>query len=175
MTADHFDPDALTVDWPDTPAGLFPTGHPDGPPASTKAVPTTAAITETDQPGIGQITLPDGTRHTGYLTTSAPQPPAPQSQPIPRWAKTTALLMLSGSTAIGISAAGLAFAADSLDAIARGMVALAIVAACIAAAVIAVAVCFRRDRGPKRVVKITQNVTATGWLGTAKGGNITSN
>lgn len=168
MTADHFDPDALFADWTNPP-GPFPPGHPDGPPAA----PAPAVDDDVLPPGTAWGRTPDGKRIPVYFEQPEPTPPPAAPQPIPRWAKTTALLMLSGSTAIGISAAGLAFAADSLDAIARGLVALAIVAACIAAAVIAVAVCFRRDRSPKQITNITQHVVATGWLGRATGGNIT--
>jgi hypothetical protein len=163
MTADHFDPDSLLTDWPTTPAGLFPPGHPDGPPANPDTLP----------PGTTWGHTADGQRIPVYYDPPTPAPPPAAPQPIPAWAKTTALLMLTGSAAVGISAAGLAYAAESLDAIARGMVALAVVAACIAAAVVAVAACFRRDRGPAQVTHITQHVTATGWLGRAHGGSIT--
>jgi len=151
------------ADWPNDFIGPFPPGHPDGPPADLDALP----------PGTAWGHATDGRRIPVYYDPPAPPLPTVAPQPIPAWAKTTALLMLTGSAATGISAAGLAYAAESLDAIARGMVALAVIAGCIAAAVVAVAVCFRRDRGPKQVTHITQHVTATGWLGRANGGAIT--
>ena len=135
--------------------------------------PTPAPAVEQLPPGTAWGYTAAGQRVPVYLDPPTPTEPTPTAQPIPAWAKTTALLTFSTSAGIGIASMCLAYAADSLESIARGLAALAVIVSCIAAAVMVVAACFKRDRGPRQVTHITQHVTATGWFGRANGGHIT--
>ncbi|MFF9427686.1 hypothetical protein [Streptomyces sp. NPDC014746] len=126
-------------------------------------------------PGVDWVTLPNGTRTLAYTHPAAPAPAAvPAAQPIPAWAKTTALLAPTVGGGIAAAGIGLSYAAPGLIAMSH---ALWSAAALIVAAVIAVPVLLRTARraatgsggGSGTTTHITQNITATGLFGRANG------
>ncbi|MFH8716680.1 hypothetical protein [Streptomyces zaomyceticus] len=124
-------------------------------------------------PGVDWVTLPSGVRTLAY-TQPMPPPPIPVSQPIPAWAKTTALLAPTVGGGIAAAGIGLSYAAPGLIAMSH---ALWSAAALIVAAVTAVPVLVRTARrstgsrggGSGAATHITQNITATGLFGRANG------
>ncbi|MET9434468.1 hypothetical protein [Streptomyces sp. NPDC006551] len=127
-------------------------------------------------PGVDWVTLPNGVRTLAYTQAPAP-PPAPvqTAQPIPAWAKTTALLAPTVGIGIGAAGIGLSYAAPGLIAMSH---ALWSAAALVVAAVIAVPVLIRTARravgssgsgSGRSTTHITQNITATGLFGRANG------
>ncbi|GGX66088.1 hypothetical protein [Streptomyces anandii] len=128
-----------------------------------------AMLPEELPPGVQMVTLPGGIRTLAYTQPpTAPTPPAaaPAVQPIPAWAKTTALLAPTVGLGIGAASVGLSYAAPGLIAMSH---ALWSAAALIVAAVIAVPVLLRSGRRPTAPTQITQNITATGLFGRANG------
>ncbi|MFI9112754.1 hypothetical protein [Streptomyces venezuelae] len=126
-------------------------------------------------PGIDWVTLPSGARTLAYTHPAAPPPSIPVSpaQPIPAWAKTTALLAPTVGGGIAAAGIGLSYAAPGLIAMSH---ALWSAAALVVAAVIAVPVLIRTARratgsgsGGAGSTHITQNITATGLFGRANG------
>ncbi|MFB7306512.1 hypothetical protein [Streptomyces sp. NPDC056192] len=121
-------------------------------------------------PGVQMVTLPGGIRTLAYTTHQAPPPPpVPIAQPIPTWAKTTALLTPTVGGGIAAAGIGLSYAAPGLIAMSQ---ALWSAVALIAAGVIAVPVLLRTARGSSRgraTTHITQNITASGMFGRANG------
>ncbi|WP_329422368.1 hypothetical protein [Streptomyces sp. NBC_01268] len=127
-------------------------------------------------PGVDWVTLPNGMRTLAYTHPTAPaQIPVPAAQPIPAWAKTTALLAPTVGGGISAAGIGLSYAAPGLIAMTH---ALWSAAALVVAAVIAVPVLIRTTRravsgtgasGGGTTTHITQNITATGLFGRATG------
>ncbi|MGI5356185.1 hypothetical protein ACQI4E_12885 [Streptomyces sp. CA-252508] len=126
-------------------------------------------------PGVDWVTLPNGVRTLAYTQPATPTPaPVQPAQPIPAWAKTTALLAPTVGTGIGAAGIGLSYAAPGLIAMSH---ALWSAAALIVAAVIAVPVLLRTARravgsgtsSGGSTTHITQNITATGLFGRANG------
>ncbi|MEU0231460.1 MULTISPECIES: hypothetical protein [unclassified Streptomyces] len=130
-------------------------------------------------PGVDWVTLPNGVRTLAY-TQPAPPPQVPVTapQPVPAWAKTTALLAPTVGGGIAAGSIGLSYAAPGLIAMSH---ALWSAATLIVAAVIAAPVLIRTTR---RTIgngtgmgtgqsggstHITQNITATGLFGRANG------
>ncbi|WP_371678349.1 hypothetical protein [Streptomyces sp. NBC_01276] len=116
-------------------------------------------------PGIQYVTLADGTRTLAY---TQPTPP-PAVQPIPVWAKTTALLAPTVGGGIAAAGCGIAYAAPGLIAMTEALwAAIALIAAGTLAPLL-----LRAGRGVGRggapVQHITQNITATGLFGRATG------
>ncbi|MEU6498591.1 hypothetical protein ABZ895_03460 [Streptomyces californicus] len=121
-------------------------------------------------PGVQMVTLPGGIRTLAYTPQQAPPaPPIPMTQPIPAWAKTTALLTPTVGGGIAAAGVGLSYAAPGLIAMSEALWAAV---ALIAAAAIGVPMLLRigrsagAGRGPTH---ITQNITATGMFGKANG------
>lgn len=127
-------------------------------------------------PGVDWVTLPNGVRTLAYTHPTTPAPTAvPAAQPIPAWAKTTALLAPTVGGGIAAAGIGLSYAAPGLIAMSH---ALWSAAALIVAAVTAVPVLLRTarraatgtgNRGGGSTTHITQNITATGLFGRANG------
>ncbi|MDX2559333.1 hypothetical protein PV371_06685 [Streptomyces sp. TX20-6-3] len=125
-------------------------------------------------PGVDWVTLPNGVRTLAYTHPTPAPTPVPAAQPIPAWAKTTALLAPTVGGGIAAAGIGLSYAAPGLIAMSH---ALWSAAALIVAAVIAVPVLLhtaRRATGSSgsrsgTSTHITQNVTATGLFGRANG------
>ncbi|WP_411126259.1 hypothetical protein [Streptomyces sp. x-19] len=129
-------------------------------------------------PGVQEVILPSGERalvySTGPTTPTPPEAPAaPVAQPIPAWAKATALLAPTVGGGITITAVGLSAAAPGLVAVSH--VLWSTVAALAAGGAAAVAVIGRvraRITAAQREMQrphITQHITATGFLGRANG------
>ncbi|MFD5322921.1 hypothetical protein [Streptomyces sp. NPDC127092] len=150
------------------------TPHPWTQPPATAARPV--ILPAEIPPGVDWVTLPNGVRTLAY-TQPAPPPPIPvaAAQPIPAWAKTTALLAPTVGVGIGAAGIGLSYAAPGLIAMSH---ALWSAAALVVAAVIAVPVLIRTARravggsgagSGGSTTHITQNITATGLFGRANG------
>ncbi|WP_406504055.1 hypothetical protein [Streptomyces sp. NBC_01602] len=122
-------------------------------------------------PGVQMVTLPGGIRTLAYTQPTAPAAlPVPVSQPIPAWAKTTALLTPTIGGGIAAAGIGLSYAAPGLIAMSQ---ALWSAVALIAAAAIGVPVLLRLGRAATGAstgtTHITQNITAFGMFGKANG------
>ncbi|WP_406508420.1 hypothetical protein [Streptomyces sp. NBC_00212] len=120
-------------------------------------------------PGVQLVTLPDGQRALAYVQPPAHQPPpAPAgSQPIPAWAKTTALLAPTVGFGIAAGGIGLSYAAPGLIALSHALwAAVALIAAGALAVPALLGGVRRRMTGP---TQITQHITATGLFGRANG------
>ncbi|WP_411069394.1 hypothetical protein [Streptomyces sp. cmx-4-25] len=131
-------------------------------------------------PGVDWVTLPNGVRTLAYThPTAPPQIPVTAPQPIPAWAKTTALLAPTVGGGIAAAGIGLSYAAPGLIAMSH---ALWSAAALVVAAVIAIPVLLRAGRravtgnpggggsgSARTTTHITQNITATGLFGRANG------
>lgn len=153
------------------------TPHPYTPPLATAVRPV--ILPAEIPPGVDWVTLPNGVRTLAY-THPTPTPPIPvtPAQPIPAWAKTTALLAPTIGGGIGAAGIGLSYAAPGLIAMTH---ALWSAAALIVATVIAVPVLLRTARravggdtgtsggSVRTTTHITQNITATGLFGRANG------
>ncbi|MER7988437.1 hypothetical protein ABTY53_23035 [Streptomyces noursei] len=129
-------------------------------------------------PGVQEVILPSGERALAYSTgPTTPSPPvaptAPVAQPIPAWAKATALLAPTVGASIAITAVGLSAAAPGLVAVSH--VLWSTVAALAAGGAAAAAVIGRvraRITAAHREMQrphITQHITATGVFGRANG------
>ncbi|MGW6822062.1 hypothetical protein [Streptomyces sp. NPDC055005] len=119
-------------------------------------------------PGVGYVTLPDGTRTLAY-TGPAPKPEPATAQPIPAWAKTTALLAPTIGAGIAAAGFGISYAAPGLIAMTEALwAAIALIAAGALAPIL-----LRAGRGPGRgtapVQHVTQNISASGMFGRATG------
>ncbi|MFB6820317.1 hypothetical protein ACFCXA_01840 [Streptomyces virginiae] len=120
-------------------------------------------------PGVEMVTLPGGIRTLAY-TQPATTPAAPvAAQPIPAWAKTTALLAPTIGGGIAAAGFGISYAAPGLIAMTEALWAAI---ALITAGVIAPALLRttrRTGRGSAQVQNITQNISASGMFGRASG------
>ncbi|WSK39720.1 hypothetical protein OG761_24600 [Streptomyces tubercidicus] len=121
-------------------------------------------------PGVELVTLPSGIRTLAYTQpTPPPMTAAPAPQPVPAWAKTTALLAPTVGSGIAVAAVGLSAAAPGLVAVSH---VLWSAVAAIAAGGVAAAVVISRVRARITAAQqphITQNITATGLFGRANG------
>lgn len=117
-------------------------------------------------PGVELVTLPNGVRTLAYNQPPPAAPTAaPVAQPIPVWAKTTALLAPTIGVGIAAAGVGLSYAAPGLIAMTEALWAAV---ALIAAGGITAAALTRRIRRPAPA-RITQNITASGLFGRANG------
>ncbi|MFG2835579.1 hypothetical protein ACGFYE_11380 [Streptomyces zaomyceticus] len=156
-----------------TPYEITPTTHYGDPQYRPAAAHRPVILPAEIPPGVDWVTLPNGVRTLAY-TQPTPPPPIPVSQPIPAWAKTTALLAPTVGGGIAAAGIGLSYAAPGLIAMSQ---ALWSAAALVVAAVIAVPVLTRTARrstgsrggGSGAATHITQNITATGLFGRANG------
>ena len=126
-------------------------------------------------PGVQEVILPSGERALAYSTGPTTPPPAPAApavpvaQPIPAWAKSTALLAPTVGGGIAVAAVGLSAAAPGLVAVSH--VLWSAVAAIATGGAVAAAVIGRvraRITAAQRP-HITQNITASGMFGRANG------
>ncbi|MFI8001886.1 hypothetical protein [Streptomyces sp. NPDC086010] len=121
--------------------------------------------------GVQMVTLPGGIRTLAYTPQPAPPaPPVPVSQPIPTWAKTTALLTPTIGGGVAAAGIGLSYAVPGLIAMSQALWAAV---ALIAAAAVGVPVLLRLGRtaagSGQGTTHITQNISATGMFGKANG------
>ncbi|MFF1557706.1 hypothetical protein [Streptomyces sp. NPDC058279] len=119
-------------------------------------------------PGVEMVTLPNGCRTLAYTQPTSPAP-APAAQPIPAWAKTTALLAPTLGGGIAAAGFGISYAAPGLIAMTDALwAAIALIAAGTLAPLL-----LRAGRGPGRgttpVQHVTQTITASGMFGRATG------
>ncbi|MER6517329.1 hypothetical protein ABT246_10720 [Streptomyces sp. NPDC001553] len=119
-------------------------------------------------PGVEMVTLPGGYRTLAY-TQPTPSAPAPIAQPIPAWAKTTALLAPTIGAGIAAAGFGISYAAPGLIAMTEALwAAIALIAAGALAPML-----LRATRGTGRgtapVQHVTQNISASGMFGRASG------
>ncbi|MFJ9410832.1 hypothetical protein [Streptomyces sp. NPDC101393] len=126
-------------------------------------------------PGVQEVILPSGERALAYSTEPTAPPPAPiapaapVAQPIPAWAKSTALLAPTVGGGIAIAAVGLSAAAPGLVAVSH--VLWSAVAAIATGGAVAAAVIGRvraRITAAQRP-HVTQHITANGVFGRATG------
>ncbi|MFI0925137.1 hypothetical protein ACH4TP_14560 [Streptomyces sp. NPDC021012] len=161
----------------DTPYEITPTTPYPGPFDRPTEVRRPVILPAEIPPGVDWVTLPSGVRTLAYTHPTPPPTPVPAGQPIPAWAKTTALLAPTVGGGIAAAGIGLSYAAPGLIAMSH---ALWSAAALVVAAVIAVPVLLRTARraatgtgtgssGPGSTTHITQNITATGLFGRANG------
>ncbi|MGW9455944.1 hypothetical protein ACWG5N_08160 [Streptomyces globisporus] len=136
-----------------------------------RPAPTPGMLPTEIPPGVQMVTLPGGIRTLAYTPQQAPPaPPVPVAQPIPTWAKTTALLTPTIGGGIAAAGVGLSYAAPGLIAMSEALWAAV---ALIAAAAIGVPMLLRIGRNAagagKGSTHITQNITASGMFGKANG------
>lgn len=122
-------------------------------------------------PGVEMVTLPGGIRTLAYTQpATAPAPPVPAAQPIPAWAKTTALLVPTIGGGVAAAGIGLSYAAPGLIAMSQALWATV---ALIAAGAIGLPLLLRLSRSAtgasQGTTHITQNITASGMFGKANG------
>ncbi|WP_436844109.1 hypothetical protein [Streptomyces subrutilus] len=117
-------------------------------------------------PGVEMVTLPGGYRTLAY--THPQPPPAPAAQPVPAWAKTTALLAPTVGCGIAAAGFGISYAAPGLIAMTEALwAAIALIAAGTLAPILHRAT--RGGRGAAPVQHVTQHITASGMFGRANG------
>ncbi|WP_445269369.1 hypothetical protein [Streptomyces sp. DSM 41634] len=117
-------------------------------------------------PGVAMVTLPNGYRTLAY---TQPQPAVPTVQPVPMWAKTTALLAPTVGGGIAAAGFGISYAAPGLIAMTDALWA----AIALIAAGTLVPLLLRTTRGTGRgtapVQHVTQHISASGMFGRATG------
>ncbi|MFF7298480.1 hypothetical protein [Streptomyces sp. NPDC008265] len=124
-------------------------------------------------PGVDWVTLPNGIRTLAYThphsdPTAEPEPA--RAEPIPRWAKTTALLAPTLGGGIAAAGFGISYAAPGVLAMAEALWAtVALIAAGALAPLLLRATRRPGGRGAGPVQHITQNITATGMFGRTTG------
>jgi hypothetical protein len=119
-------------------------------------------------PGVQVVILPGGIRTLAYTeqpSASAPFTTTAAPQPIPTWAKTTALLAPTVGCGIAAASVGLSYAAPGLIAMSHALWA----AAALIVAAVAVPLLLRGGRRSTGPALITQHITATGLFGKASG------
>ncbi|MFI6765623.1 hypothetical protein [Streptomyces sp. NPDC050355] len=125
--------------------------------------------------GVQEVILPSGERALAYSTAPTTPPPqaVPVAQPIPAWAKTTALLAPTVGGGIGMAAVGLSTAAPGLIAMSHALwSAVALIATGGTAAAVLIGRVRARLGASQRAMErphITQHITATGLFGRANG------
>ncbi|MFG2992778.1 hypothetical protein ACGFZK_26370 [Streptomyces sp. NPDC048257] len=119
-------------------------------------------------PGVQYVTLPNGTRTLAYAHQVMPTVTPPAAQPIPRWAKTTALLAPTVGGGIAAAGFGISYAAPGVLAMAEALwAAVALIAAgTFAPLLLRTGRTAGRGRGP---IHVTQNISAAGMFGRATG------
>ncbi|THA73908.1 hypothetical protein E6R60_22735 [Streptomyces sp. A0642] len=154
-----------------TPTPTYPTLTAPGYPSYLPAPEGPVMLPSEIPPGVQMVTLPGGIRTLAYTPAQAPPaPPVPVAQPIPAWAKTTALLTPTIGGGIAAAGIGISYAAPGLIAMSQALWAAV---ALIAAAAIGVPVLLRLGRAAtgtsRSSTHITQNITASGMFGRANG------
>ncbi|MFE9791346.1 hypothetical protein ACFYRL_06360 [Streptomyces goshikiensis] len=120
-------------------------------------------------PGVEIVTLPGGYRALAYTQPAAPAV-APVGQPIPAWAKTTALLAPTLGGGIAAAGFGISYAAPGLIAMTDALwAAITLIAAGALAPLLLRAGRATGGRGGAPVQHVTQNISASGMFGRASG------
>ncbi|MFD9079247.1 hypothetical protein [Streptomyces erythrochromogenes] len=135
--------------------------------------PRTVLLPTDIPPGVDWVTLPNGVRTLAYTHPhgdQAGQPEPARAEPIPRWARTTALLAPTLGGGIAAAGFGISYAAPGVLAMAEALWAtVALIAAGALAPLLLRTPRGRAGRGGGPVQHITQNITATGMFGRATG------
>ncbi|MFD3538877.1 hypothetical protein ACFWUQ_05170 [Streptomyces sp. NPDC058662] len=124
-------------------------------------------------PGVDWVTLPNGVRTLAYThphpgPTAEPEPA--RAEPIPRWAKTTALLAPTLGGGIAAAGFGISYAAPGVLAMAEALWAtVTLIAAGTLTPLLLRASRGKGRRGAGPVQHITQNISASGMFGRATG------
>ncbi|UQX04946.1 hypothetical protein [Streptomyces sp. RerS4] len=124
-------------------------------------------------PGVEVVTLPNGVRTLAY--THGPTPPtvepepARRVEPIPRWARTTALLAPTVGGGIATAGFGISYAAPGILAMANALWAAVALIGAGAATPLLLRAARGTGRGAAPVQHVTQHITATGLFGRASG------
>ncbi|MCY0924805.1 hypothetical protein OTB20_00940 [Streptomyces sp. H27-H1] len=120
-------------------------------------------------PGVEMVTLPNGSRTLAY-TQPQTLAPAPVAQPVPAWAKTTALLAPTVGGGIAAAGFGISYAAPGLIAMTEALWAtIALIAAGTLAPLLLRTTRGTSGRGATPVQHVTQNISASGMFGRATG------
>ncbi|MCX4541911.1 hypothetical protein [Streptomyces sp. NBC_01565] len=119
-------------------------------------------------PGVEMVTLPGGYRTLAYTQPTTPLP-VPAVQPIPAWAKTTALLAPTVGGGIAAAGFGISYAAPGLIAMTEALWAAVTLIAAGAFAPLLLRAGRGSVRGGAPVQHITQHVIASGMFGRATG------
>ncbi|MET9568831.1 hypothetical protein ABZY34_06790 [Streptomyces virginiae] len=122
-------------------------------------------------PGVEMVTLPGGYRTLAYTHPAASAPaPAAVVQPVPTWAKTTALLAPTVGGGIAAAGFGISYAAPGLIAMTEALwAAIALIAAGTLAPLLLRAGRGAGGRGAAPVPHVTQHISASGMFGRATG------
>ncbi|MFI1948812.1 hypothetical protein ACH46F_33805 [Streptomyces virginiae] len=125
-------------------------------------------------PGVEWVTLPNGVRTLAYTHPQQPptaQPePAHRPEPIPRWARTTALLAPTVGGGIAAAGFGISYAAPGVLAMAEALwAAVALIAAGALAPLLLRTTRRTCGRGAAPVQHVTQHISASGMFGRATG------
>ncbi|MER6316296.1 hypothetical protein ABT237_21325 [Streptomyces sp. NPDC001581] len=119
-------------------------------------------------PGVEMVTLPGGYRTLAYTQPTATTPAA--AQPVPAWAKTTALLAPTLGGGIAAAGFGISYAAPGLIAMTEALwAAIALIAAGTLAPFLLRTGRGSSGRGAGPVQHVTQNISASGMFGRANG------
>lgn len=120
-------------------------------------------------PGVELVTLPGGYRTLAYTHPDAAPAPA-VVQPVPAWAKTTALLAPTVGAGIAAAGFGISYAAPGLIAMTEALwAAIALIAAGSLAPILLRTARGSAGRGAAPVQHVTQNISASGMFGRATG------
>lgn len=123
-------------------------------------------------PGVEMVTLPGGYRTLAYTHPDAAAAPAPAAavQPVPAWAKTTALLAPTVGGGIAAAGFGISYAAPGLIAMTEALwAAIALIAAGTLAPLLLRTARGPAGRGAAPVQHVTQHISASGMFGRATG------
>ncbi|MEV7830324.1 hypothetical protein AB0P12_06800 [Streptomyces subrutilus] len=119
--------------------------------------------------GVEMVTLPNGYRTLAYTQHPA-LAAAPAAQPVPVWAKATAILAPTVGGGIAAAGFGISYAAPGLIAMADALwAAMALIAAGTLAPALLRAGRGSGGRGRAPVQHVTQNISASGMFGRATG------
>ncbi|MFD3329010.1 hypothetical protein [Streptomyces sp. NPDC058701] len=122
-------------------------------------------------PGVEMVTLPGGYRTLAYTHPTAPAAaPTAAVQPVPSWAKTTALLAPTVGSGIAAAGFGISYAAPGLIAMTEALwAAIALIAAGTLAPLLLRTARGAAGRGAAPVQHVTQHISASGMFGRANG------
>lgn len=135
---------------------VFPPGHPDGPPTPVEPTP----------PGMVWAIAPNGDRVLAYYQPEqAPRPLPAEPQPMPAWAKGTALVLATTASCTLVGAVALHLVADDLDEAAMFLAVLGVVLCCIGLVVTAVTRSWRKRPGHNITINATPTINARSIFG----------
>ncbi|GHH26109.1 hypothetical protein [Streptomyces rubradiris] len=142
-------------------------------PLARRAAPQDTGPARVPLPGAELVTLPGGQQAWAYVQPREVPAPAPQQrQPVPAWAKTSALLMWSASGSSVAAGYGLQLAGPWLEDLALVLAALSLGATAVTWVVRGLFT--RTSHGAGRDTAVTAQSTATARARTVLGGTVTA-